>query len=68
MGKLFFVEVRMMAKANKSTSGANIQKAGQQNAQFGAEFASETDAAQVKKANAKAEANKQQASGQSAAE
>lgn len=55
-----------MKKANKQTSGANIQKAGQQNAQFGAEFANESNAAEIKKANAKSEAKKQQSSGQAA--
>lgn len=58
-----------MAKRN-SQSGTNIQKVRQQNAQsaqgsanFGTEFASETDAQQVRQQNQQAEAKKAQNSG-----
>ncbi len=58
---------------NKSTSGTNIQEVRQQNAQsagagaagqFGTEFASETNAAQVRKQNQQAESKKNQNAGQ----
>ncbi|HDR7408098.1 gamma-type small acid-soluble spore protein [Bacillus cereus group sp. N17] len=45
---------------NKATSDANIQSA---NVSYGTEFATETDVHAVKQANAKAEAQKAQASG-----
>ena len=66
-----------MAK-NTTSSGTSIQHVKQQNAQasgaasvsasgssgqFGTEFASQTDVAQVRKQNQQAEANKQQSSG-----
>lgn len=58
-----------MAKRN-SQSGTNIQNVRQQNAKsaqgsgnFGTEFASETDAQQVKQQNQQAEAKKAQKSG-----
>jgi small acid-soluble spore protein E (minor gamma-type SASP) len=51
---------------NKSQAGTNIQEVRQQNAQagagaagaFGTEFASETNAAEVKKQNQQSQANK----------
>ncbi|EOO80748.1 small, acid-soluble spore protein gamma-type, partial [Bacillus cereus K-5975c] len=45
---------------NKATSGASIQST---NASYGTEFATETNVQAVKQANAKAEAQKAQASG-----
>ncbi|MDM5153310.1 gamma-type small acid-soluble spore protein [Bacillus sp. DX1.1] len=50
---------------NKTTSGASIQSAKQQNASYGTEFATETNVHQVKQQNAQAEAKKSQASGAS---
>ncbi|WP_102028918.1 gamma-type small acid-soluble spore protein [Salirhabdus sp. Marseille-P4669] len=54
-----------MAKKNKTSSGTNINHVKQQNAQaaqgqgqFGTEFASETDAQQVRKQNQKSQQNK----------
>ncbi|WAA08785.1 gamma-type small acid-soluble spore protein [Fervidibacillus albus] len=57
-----------MAKQKRSSAGTNIQNVKQQNAQsaqgqqnqYGTEFASETDAQQVRKQNQKAESKKQQ--------
>lgn len=57
---------------NKSASGTSIQHVKQQNAQagqaagqgqFGTEFASETNAAEVRQQNAQSQANKAKASG-----
>lgn len=56
----------MAKKAGLTQSGTNIQEVKQQNAQsagqgqFGTEFASETNAAEVKKFNQQAEAKKSQ--------
>nr|WP_245592177.1 gamma-type small acid-soluble spore protein [Ectobacillus panaciterrae] len=50
-------------QANKTASGTSIQHVKQQNASYGAEFSTETDAQSVNQANAKAEAKKAQASG-----
>lgn len=68
------VEVRMMAKHNKTQAGTNIQEVRQRNAQsaqgqtthattnatqqFGTEFGSETDVQTVKQQNQQAEARK----------
>jgi small acid-soluble spore protein E (minor gamma-type SASP) len=49
---------------NKTASGTSVQHVKQQNANYGAEFSTETDVQSVKQANAKAEAKKAQASGQ----
>jgi len=57
-----------MKNANQTTSNASMQKANQQNAQYGTEFARDTDVASVKKANAQSAAKSQQASSQSATE
>lgn len=66
-----YVEVRMMAKQNKTQAGTNIQEVRQQNAQsaqgqtnattqqFGTEFGSETDVQSVRQQNQQAEARKQ---------
>jgi small acid-soluble spore protein E (minor gamma-type SASP) len=69
------VEVIKMAnnfnqQPNKTSAGTNIQEVRQQNAQsqggqgsagqFGTEFASQTDAAEVKKQNQQSQANKGQ--------
>ncbi|ENQ3107672.1 gamma-type small acid-soluble spore protein [Bacillus cereus] len=55
------MEVRKMNKKSqgfgKTTSGASVQSAG-----FGTEFASETNAQEVRQQNAQAEAKKSQAS------
>jgi small acid-soluble spore protein E (minor gamma-type SASP) len=64
---LFVVEVRMMNNKSqkgfaKTSSGTSIQHVKQQNASYGQEFSTETDAQSVKQANAKAEAKKSQAS------
>lgn len=59
----------MAKKAGMTQSGTNIQEVKQQNAQsagqgqFGTEFASETDVAEVKQRNQQAEANKAKNSG-----
>ncbi|SDM54322.1 gamma-type small acid-soluble spore protein [Bacillus sp. OK048] len=55
---------------NKTTAGTNVQEVRQQNAQsqggagsagqYGTEFASQTDAAEVKKQNQQSQANKGQ--------
>ncbi|WAA12935.1 gamma-type small acid-soluble spore protein [Fervidibacillus halotolerans] len=55
-----------MAKQKRSSSGTNIENVRRQNAQsaqgqqdqYGTEFASETDAQQVRKQNQKAESKK----------
>lgn len=58
-----------MAKNNKTQAGTNIQQVKQQNAnasssgQYGTEFSSQTDVAQVKKLNQQSAAKKSQASG-----
>lgn len=55
-----------MAKNNKKQTGTNFQEVRQQNAQsagkgqFGTEFASETNAKEVRRQNQKAESNKGQ--------
>jgi small acid-soluble spore protein E (minor gamma-type SASP) len=64
------VEVITMAKfnqqPNKTSAGTNIQNVRQQNAQsagagqFGTEFASETNAAEVRKQNQQSQAKKSQ--------
>jgi small acid-soluble spore protein E (minor gamma-type SASP) len=55
-----------MAKKNKTSAGTNVNHVKQQNAQaaqgqgqFGTEFASETDAQEVRKQNQKSQSNKQ---------
>jgi small, acid-soluble spore protein, gamma-type len=53
-----------VAKKNKTSAGTNVQHVKQQNAQsaqgqFGTEFASETDAQEVRQQNQKAESKKQ---------
>ncbi|WP_062353207.1 gamma-type small acid-soluble spore protein [Bacillus kwashiorkori] len=55
-----------MAKRNRTSTGTNIENVRQQNAQssqgnagqFGTEFASETDAQEVRRQNQQAEQNK----------
>ncbi|MGM9926418.1 MAG: gamma-type small acid-soluble spore protein [Bacillus sp. (in: firmicutes)] len=63
----------MTNNKNMTSSGTNIQHVKQQNVQsagaqssgqYGTEFSSQTDTAQVKKLNQQAEAKKAQASGQ----
>ena len=55
-----------MAKKKKTTAGTDVSHVQQQNAQsagnqqFGTEFASETDAQEVKKQNQQSEAKKNQ--------
>jgi small acid-soluble spore protein E (minor gamma-type SASP) len=71
MVTLIFVEVITMAKQpNQTQAGTNIQHVKQQNAagaqgqQYGTEFASETNAQEVRQQNQQAEAKKGQNSGQ----
>ncbi|WP_141434356.1 gamma-type small acid-soluble spore protein [Bacillus sp. 03113] len=59
----------MAKQPNQTQAGTNIQKVKQQNAasgqgQYGTEFASETNAQEVKKLNQQAESNKAKNSGQ----
>lgn len=75
-GYIIFVEVINMAnfnqQPNKTSAGTNIQEVRQQNAQsqsgssgqFGTEFASETNAAEVRKQNAASAQGSQGSSGQ----